>query len=98
MYVQYCILPPTFVPHIFPPPTGTSPPRQDLLLPPVLQFCKIKNMIFFLFKVSTRGVSLWNFHVYMYYNPNWFISSIFLLSTSSYGGINRSTNSIFTLV
>jgi hypothetical protein len=24
---------------------------------------------------------LWHFRVYMYYNLNWFISSIFLLST-----------------
>jgi hypothetical protein len=24
---------------------------------------------------------LWHFHVYMYYNPNWFIPSIFLIST-----------------
>jgi hypothetical protein len=24
---------------------------------------------------------LWHFHVYMYYNPNWFIFSIFLHST-----------------
>jgi hypothetical protein len=34
-----------------------------------------------LFKIATQRVSMWHFHVYMYYNPNWFISSIFLLST-----------------
>jgi hypothetical protein len=34
-----------------------------------------------LFKIVIQGVSLWYFHVYMYYNPNLFISSIFLLST-----------------
>jgi hypothetical protein len=34
-----------------------------------------------LFKVATQGVSLWHFHVYVYYNPNWFIFSILLLST-----------------
>jgi hypothetical protein len=34
-----------------------------------------------LFKIATQGVSLWHFHVNMYYNLNWFISSIFLLST-----------------
>jgi hypothetical protein len=28
-----------------------------------------------LFRIGTQGVSLWHFHVYMYYNPNWFISS-----------------------
>jgi hypothetical protein len=32
-------------------------------------------------KVVTQGVSLWYFHVYMYYNPNWFVSPIFLHST-----------------
>jgi hypothetical protein len=26
-----------------------------------------------LFKIATQEVSLWHFHVYMYYNPNWFI-------------------------
>jgi hypothetical protein len=34
-----------------------------------------------LFKIATLRVSLWHFHVYMYYNSIWFISSIFLLST-----------------
>jgi hypothetical protein len=34
-----------------------------------------------LFKIATQGVSLRHFHVYMYYNLNWFISPIFLLST-----------------
>jgi hypothetical protein len=34
-----------------------------------------------LFKIATQGVSLWHFHLYMYCNPNWFISSIFPLST-----------------
>jgi hypothetical protein len=33
-----------------------------------------------LFKVAIQGISLWYFHVYMCYNPNWFISSVFLLS------------------
>jgi hypothetical protein len=47
-----------------------------------------------LFMVATQGVSLWHFHVYMYYNPHWFISSIFLL----YSGFNRLKNSIFILV
>jgi hypothetical protein len=31
-------------------------------------------------KIATQGVSLWYFHVCMYYNPNWFISSNFLHS------------------
>jgi hypothetical protein len=36
---------------------------------------------FCLYKIATQGVSLWHFHVYMYYYLNWFIPSIFLLST-----------------
>jgi hypothetical protein len=41
-----------------------------------------------------------HFHVYMYYNLNWFISSDFLLSTlfPSYGDFNSFKNSIFILV
>jgi hypothetical protein len=27
-----------------------------------------------------KGVSMWHFHVHMHYNPNWFSSSIYLLS------------------
>jgi hypothetical protein len=34
-----------------------------------------------LFKLATQGVSLWYVHIYIYYNPNWYISSTFLLST-----------------
>jgi hypothetical protein len=55
-----------------------------LLCSPVLQFCrrkkiKQKTWHFSLFeiKVAIQGVSLWYFHVYMYYNPNCFISSNF---------------------
>jgi hypothetical protein len=36
---------------------------------------------FCLFKMAIQGVSLWYFHVYMYYKLKWFIHSIFLLST-----------------
>jgi hypothetical protein len=39
-----------------------------------------KKWHFCLFKIAIQEVSLWYFHVYMYYNPNWFIPSIFLLS------------------
>jgi hypothetical protein len=35
-----------------------------------------------LFKIAVQGFSLWHFHVYMYYDLNWFISFIFLFSTS----------------
>jgi hypothetical protein len=34
---------------------------------------------FCLFKIATRGVSLWYVHVYMYYSLIWFISSVFCL-------------------
>jgi hypothetical protein len=34
-----------------------------------------------LYEIIIQKVSLWCFHVYMYYNPSWFIPSIFLLST-----------------
>jgi hypothetical protein len=34
-----------------------------------------------LFKVATQGISLWQFHVNMYYSQIWFISSIFVLFT-----------------
>jgi hypothetical protein len=33
-----------------------------------------------LFKIAIQGVSLWHFHVNMYYNLNWFTPSIFRLS------------------
>jgi hypothetical protein len=33
-----------------------------------------------LLKIALQGIFLWHFHVHMYYNLNWFISSIFLLS------------------
>jgi hypothetical protein len=36
---------------------------------------------FFCLRQLYSEFSLWHFHVYMYYNLNWFISSIFLLST-----------------
>jgi hypothetical protein len=36
---------------------------------------------FCLLKISIQGFSVWHFHVYMYCTPNWFICSIFLLST-----------------
>jgi hypothetical protein len=42
---------------------------------------KVKTKMTFLVKMATQGVSLWHFHVYMYYSPIWFNSSVFLLST-----------------
>jgi hypothetical protein len=55
--------------------------RQDLFHPLVFQFYKRIKWHFCLFKIAMQGVSLWHFHVYMYYNPNCSICSIFLPST-----------------
>jgi hypothetical protein len=44
-------------------------------------FVKENKRHFCLYKTATQGVSLWRFHVYMCYSPNWFTSSIFLVST-----------------
>jgi hypothetical protein len=41
----------------------------------------LKKRHFCLHKIALQGISLWHFHVYMYYNLNWFIPSIFLLFT-----------------
>jgi hypothetical protein len=70
------IHPPIPFPYILSPPTGTNP-RQDLFCLSIYVFV-LKNDIFCLFKI--QGLSLCHFHVYMYCNPKWFISSIFLLS------------------
>jgi hypothetical protein len=45
-----------------------QPQRQDLFCPSILHFCKQKMTFFCLFKIAIQGVSLWHFHVYMYYN------------------------------
>jgi hypothetical protein len=60
-----------------PPPVSNNFPDCFAFL---FFFCT-KNKKTFLFKIATQGVSLWQFHVYMYYNLNWFFLSIFLLST-----------------
>jgi hypothetical protein len=72
-------------------PTTSSPPLvapSPLGAGPVLPSCssilykkKEEKCHFSLFKIATQGVSLWHFYVYIYYNLNWFISSIFLHST-----------------
>jgi hypothetical protein len=42
---------------------------------------------------------LWHFHVYMYYNPSWFISSIFLHPNEFYVySYIESTATIFTFL
>jgi hypothetical protein len=53
-------------------------PRQDCFT--FLFYIFIKKH-FCLFKIAVQGASLWHFHVYVYYNLNWFMPSIFLLST-----------------
>jgi hypothetical protein len=75
---SYPVSPPPSPSHWYQCPLG-----QHLFRPLVFQFCKRKKRYFCLFeiKVATQGCSLWYFHVYMYYKPNWFISSIFLHST-----------------
>jgi hypothetical protein len=69
--------------HLLPTLTGTNPrlPQAGPFLPSYSPILQMKKKMTFLFKRATQGVSLWHFHVYMYYNGNWFISSIFLLCT-----------------
>jgi hypothetical protein len=61
-------------------------PAEGYIQPPgrtcftFLSFVMEKKRHFCLLKISIQRVLLWKFHVYMYYNPNWFIPSIFLLS------------------
>jgi hypothetical protein len=78
MSIQYFhyIHPPTPFPYSHSPPLVPTP-RQDLFYLSILHF--LKKGIFL--KILIQGVSLWHFHVYMYYNPTWFIFSVFLLST-----------------
>jgi hypothetical protein len=68
---------------------STHPPYSHCYQPPdrthstILFSNFVKRKIkwhFCLFKIATQRVALWHFHVYMYYNLNWFISSSFLLS------------------
>jgi hypothetical protein len=75
----YRIHPSTSFPCILPPPTDTHWPDRTCFA--YLFSVFIKKWYFCLFKISSQGVSLWHFHVCMYYNPNYFIPSIFLLST-----------------
>jgi hypothetical protein len=41
-------------------------------------FSIFEKRYFCLLKIAIQGVSLWHFHVCMYYNPYWFIISVFL--------------------
>jgi hypothetical protein len=90
-------------PHLLPPPIDTNhlpSPQAHFFHPSIPRFCKRKKEWHFsLFKIATQWVSLWHFHIYMYYSPSLVISSIFLLSTLvlTYGGFNSFKNSIFIL-
>jgi hypothetical protein len=44
-------------------------------------FSDFEKRHFCLYKIALQTISWWHSHVYMHYNLNWFISSIFLLST-----------------
>jgi hypothetical protein len=67
--------PPPSHSHCYPPPhKGPVSPSCSVILQ------KKKKWTFSLFMIAIQGVSLWHFHGCMYYNLNWFISCIFLLS------------------
>jgi hypothetical protein len=56
-------------------------PHAGPVLPTCFRILE-KKRHFCLSKIVTQGVSLWHFHVFMYYNSKWLMSSIFLLSTT----------------
>jgi hypothetical protein len=68
-------LPPT------PPQVRPVLPSYSLILWKKKEIWKKWHFCLFNIKIAKQGVSLWHFHVYMYYNPSWFISPIFLHST-----------------
>jgi hypothetical protein len=72
--------PPTLFPHLFHTPTSTKRLGRTCSVLLFYDFVEEEKRHFCLFKIAMQGVSLWHFHVCMYYNLNWFISSIFLLS------------------
>jgi hypothetical protein len=71
IFIPVCTV---FAPNHPPVPSPQILPHP-LFCPLVLNICK-KNWHFYLFKISLQRASLWQFH-----NRNWFILSIFLLST-----------------
>jgi hypothetical protein len=79
-FTEFIFLPPSPY-HLHLPIGANNPPWQDLYYLPSFWFCrrKKKKWWFCLFeiKVVIKGVSL----LIMFYNHNWFISSIFLHST-----------------
>jgi hypothetical protein len=71
----------SLLPH--PPPSHCYQTVSTCLSLLISEFTKErkKKFHFCLFKITTQRITLWHFHVYMYYSLIWFISSIFLLST-----------------
>jgi hypothetical protein len=71
--------------HSFPtssPSTGINPPPSAQSTCPSCSLIVYKKQkwCFCFLKIAIQRVFLWHFHVFMYYNPNWLISCIFLLS------------------
>jgi hypothetical protein len=64
---------PTFCPLPLVPPT----PGRTCSALSFSDFVKERKRQFCLFKIAAQGVSLWHFHVYMFFTLGWFISSIF---------------------
>jgi hypothetical protein len=78
VYTVFALCSPFFTLSPHPPPSHWYQlPWQDLFS----NFVKEKKWHLCLFKIVTQEVSLWHFHVYMYFKLNWFVASIFLLST-----------------
>jgi hypothetical protein len=84
MCIVFALYSPSYIfsPHAPPVPLVLTPlftwrSCSDLLFS---DFVKEKKWHFSLFKIATQRVSLWHFHIYMYYGLDWLISSIFLHS------------------
>jgi hypothetical protein len=66
IFIHGCIIFHHIYPLLLPLPLLPTPiPRQELFYLPLLHFWK-KDI---LFKIAMQGISLWHFHVCMYYNP-----------------------------
>jgi hypothetical protein len=73
-------------------------PQTEPVLPSHSLF--LKKMRLCLYNTAIQAVSLWHFHLYMYWILNLFIPFSFLFSTlvPFYGDYNRFKNSVFVLV
>jgi hypothetical protein len=80
-YLHHTHLPPPPSHWYIPSPHQTGPISPSCSLTLYKKWRKRKAWHFCLLKIAAWGVSLWHFHIYMYYSLIWFISSIFLLST-----------------